>query len=668
MKSIQINKNIRWNTILGISFLILMSLLRLVFVAYFKSPDTTTTSLSNAFLLGFRFDLRYVAIVMLLSFLLSHIKSLNPFEQPRGKKLVIGIWVFFSFAVLFFYTADFMHFAYLKQRLNANVLTYLENFAISAQMMWQTYPVVLILFATALFLFLFYKYIHFTFKIVNQNTNSSTQNKKWIPNIIFILLLAYGTIGRVVYTGGQYPLRWSDAYALGTDYTANVSLNPIQSFFSTLDFRSNKIDTQKIRDNYQLICDYLMIPQNQRNANTLNFTRNNTAVQGDTIAPKIKNVVLVICESFSSYRSSVSNNPLNTTPYFKEMCKDGILFDRAFSPSYGTARGVWAALTGTPDVQTGRTSSRNPAAVDQHSIFNDFKNHEKFYFLGGSTSWANIRGLLSNNITDLTIYEQGKYNVREVDVWGISDKNLFLEANKTLKAKNAPFFAIIQTADNHRPYTIPTEDMGDFQKKTVSADSLRKFGFESNEEYNAFRYSDYCIQQFIESAKKEAYFKNTLFVFVGDHGLSGDASNVLPKIFTEQNLTYMHVPLLFYAPGILASNTYHTPVSQIDVLPSIASLCNIPYKNTTLGRNVFEVVKQFPDNSVFLFNDFLQEVSMYSNDAFYKYEVKHPKSTYFERLSNNHPMDDASRKAQLKTLTETLYETSKYMLIHNHKQ
>ncbi len=669
MKKIKLSKSILWNLLLGSSFLILMSILRIVFVYQFNSPDTSNQPLKSAFILGFRFDLRYVAIVLLFCFLIALIKPLNPFEQKKGKRLAFGIWMFFTFVLVFLYTADFLHFSYLKQRLNANVLSYLENFAISAKMMWQTYPVIIILIGASVLLFIFYKYIEFTFNLIDRGNFSVPVKHKWIGNLSFIIILTYSAIGNIVYSGGQYPLRWSDAYALGSDYIANVSLNPLQSFFSTIDFRSNTIDTQKIKDNYTLISDYLMIPQEQRDVNKLNFTRKVQVVQGDTTAPKIKNVVLVICESFAAYKSSIIGNPLNTTPYFKKMCEEGIFFNRAFSPAYGTARGVWAAITGIPDVQMGRTSSRNPAAVDQHSIFNDFTNHDKYYFLGGSTSWANIRGLLSNNITGLTIFEQGKYQSREVDVWGISDKNLFIEANKKLSTNKDPFFAIIQTADNHRPYTIPKEDIGAFKLRNVPTDSLRKFGFESNEELNAFRYADYCIEQFIETAKKEPYFKNTLFVFVGDHGLKGDAGNMLPRLFSEQNLTYMHVPLLFYAPGILKNKEYDIPVSQIDVMPSIASLCNIPYTNTTMGRNVFDVVNQFPNNNIFLYDDFLKTAGMYSNDAYFHFQINSPSKNYFERQkANTQLMDDATRKSELKTLTEALYETSKYMLLNNHKK
>ena len=667
MKQLRLTKSIVWTTLLGISYLILMSALRLVFIYHFNTPETANLSLKSAFILGVRYDLRYVAIIMLITYILSSIKPLNPFENRMGKQILFGIWIFFTVSLLFFYTADFMHFSYLRQRLNASVLTYLDNLAISTQMMWQSYPVIKILLGTGVILLMFYKFIQITFNLVDKRENPTIKNKKWIPGLVFFFILAYSIVGRVVYSGGQYPLRWSDAYSLGSDYSANISLNPIQSFFSTLDFRANKIDIKKIKDNYTLMSDYLFIPNDQRDAENLNFKRVVTPVANDTISPKIQNVVLVICESFSAYKSSLMGNPLNSTPYFNEMRKQGVFFNRAFSPSYGTARGVWAVLTGTPDVQASRTSSRNPSAVDQHSIFSDFKKHDKFYFLGGSTSWANIRGVLTNNITDLTIFEQGKYKAREVDVWGISDKNLFVEANKTLSTKKDPFFAIIQTADNHRPYTIPAEDLGDFKKSNVAIDSLKKYGFESNEELSAFRYADYCIEQFIESAKKEKYFKHTLFVFIGDHGIKGDASNLLPKIFTEQNLTYMHVPLLFFAPGILDSKEYSTPVSQIDVLPSIASLCNIRYTNTTMGRNVFEVIKKAPQKSVFLYDDFKQQVGMFSNEHYYNYQLKHPETHYFESTIKNNKTNSSEQEANMKKLTETMYETSKFMLINNHK-
>ena len=666
MKKTFLPKTIRWTFYSGFVFLIIMSLLRFVFVNYFSAPASADNNLTSSYILGFRYDLRYVTIVMMITLLFSFIKPLNPFDKKLGKQIAIITWMLFSSLLLFFYTADFIHYAYVHQRLNASILSYIDNPLISMQMMWQSYPIITIIIIFLVVEWVLYKFISFTYQLSDKYERTGSQFKNIIIQTIFFIILLYAAIGNIIYKGGQYPLRWSNAYSLGSDYKANVALNPMQSFFSTLNFRSSKIDTDLIKKNYSVIADYLTIPSNEQDAQNLQFARIHNPVNNNLEASTIKNVVLVICESFSAYKSSMMGNPLNTTPYFNDMKKQGVYFNRAFSPAYGTARGVWAVLTGTPDVLEGKTSSRNPLAVDQHSIIADFKNYEKYYFLGGSASWANIRGVLTNNISDLKIFEQGSYQSSEIDVWGISDKNLFLEANKTLSKNTKPFFAIIQTADNHRPYTIPAEDLKVFVKKTVPKDSLLKFGFENNEEYNAFRYTDFCIEQYIEAAKKEKYFNETLFVFIGDHGIKGDAGTMLPKSFTEQGLTNMHVPLLFYAPSILQPKEYSIPVSQLDVLPSIASLCNIPYTNTTMGKNVFITVQQ-KDNAIFLYDDFNQQIGVLNNEFYYGYQLKNPSKPIFESALNNEVVKNDSVQKQMDILTKTIYETAKYMLIHNQK-
>jgi phosphoglycerol transferase MdoB-like AlkP superfamily enzyme len=110
-----------------------------------------------------------------------------------------------------------------------------------------------------------------------------------------------------------------------------------------------------------------------------------------------------------------------------------------------------------------------------------------------SAAWysAILKG--SKNIDGLQMYTEGKLKSPKINVWGISDKNLFLEANDVFKQQSKPFFAIVQTADNHRPFMIPEEDSA-FKKITVPETDLVKYGFESIDEFNSFRYADYCFK------------------------------------------------------------------------------------------------------------------------------------------------------------------------------
>ncbi|HEV7622003.1 MAG TPA: LTA synthase family protein, partial [Flavisolibacter sp.] len=288
--------------------------------------------------------------------------------------------------------------------------------------------------------------------------------------------------------------------------------------------------------------------------------------------------------------------------------------------------------------------------------------------------WANIRGLLKNNINDLKLYEQDDYGAKKVDVWGVSDKNLFLEATKILAKQQKPFFAVIQTADNHRPYTIPTEDQAEFIKVELPTDTLTKYGFVSNDELNAFRYTDFSYRKFIEAARNTPFFKNTVFVFVGDHGIRGDAGNMFPKAWTEQALTTVHVPLLFYAPGILMPDRRDNVCSQLDILPSVAGLLSVPFKNTAMGRNLFDSALKkdlFRYSSAFIIDPDEKKIGIVSDDYYLRKTISKG-TTEFVSIRNNDKIPAGasadSIKNKLSAMADAYYRTAQYLLYHNKKQ
>lgn len=599
-----------------------------------------------------------VSVACLLFFLLGCIPALHPFRTKTGKSVSMFLWAILIIVAGLFYAIDFANYAYLNERLNAGLLNYMSDAKTSANMMWQTYPVIRILLAITIVLLVLLWMIRKIYKRIERKPVAISKPSKIISSIVFFLLLAFLIFGRI----GQYPLRWSDAFTLGNDYASNVALNPFQSFFSSLQFRRSTYDLAKVKKAYPLMVEYLGI--DHPDSIQLNYTR---TVKPNTAAGKKSNVIIVICESFSAYKSSMYGNPLNTTPYFAEMCRQGIFFNRCFTPSYGTARGVWTTITGTPDVELARTSSRNPGAVNQHTILNDFKDYEKFYMIGGSLSWANIRGILTNNIQGLHIYEQEDYEAAKIDVWGVSDKNLLLAANKIFSKQQKPFIAVVQTADNHRPYTIPEEDKKEFTVLHLPDDSLKKYGFESEDEYNAFRYTDFCYRKFMEAAKKEAYFNNTIFVFVGDHGIGGDAHDMFPQVWTQE-LTGMHVPLLFYAPGLLAPKEYGFPVSQCDVLPTVAGLCKIAYTNTTMGRDVLSpFIQQNPAlQTAFIYNPDKRRIGIVKDSLFFSFGIDGKlKEQVYSIVGNSIPTLSTQQRNQLHDLTEAWYQTARYLLLHN---
>lgn len=664
ISELKIPKLTRWIFRTGIIFLLLMTLLRFSLYLFFSKQGNGFSDVIPAFLLGLRYDLRDVCILCLLLMILGSFSALHPFKTSTGRKVAFIVVGTAAFLLVFFYAVDFAHYSYLSQRLNASVLNYLKDAGISLQMVWQTYPVVRIIIILIIgTIFILWLIRNGYRKIDNGSSHATKKSRTWWFVISF-LLFGFAIFGRA----GQYPLRWSDAFGLGSDYKANLSLNPFQSFASSLKFLHATYDRVYVEDAFPVLAPYFGF--NKNDSSHLNFQRQISPRPGGiTTTP---NVVVVICESFSGYKSSMWGNPLNTTPYFNSLCRQGVFFDHCFTPTYGTARGVWAVITGIPDVEIQTTtSSRNPAAVDQHTIINNFNNYDKFYFIGGSTSWANVRGLLTNNIKDLHLYEQQDYSAPKIDVWGVSDKNLFLEANKVLGKQSKPFFAVIQTADNHRPYSIPAEDQQEFHKISLSQDSLKQFGFQTNDEMNAFRYTDFCYEKFIEAAKQEKYFDNTIFLFVGDHGIVGDASQMFPKAWTDQRLTMEHVPLLIYAPKLLAPKRISYLCSQIDVLPTLAGLANIPYVNSTLGRDILDSANYAGKAFSFIYDPDQGYIGLIKDNYLYRKQLQTGREEFIS-IINNDPViinsQNASAESTMRKLSSGIYETSKYLILTNKKK
>ncbi len=652
----RVSKTIQWIVILFFIYLLIFTAFRIATVVFFKPKTTGVLELLPSFWLGLKYDLRWIAVILFPIALFSIYPKFSPFHSQRLRKFWTAYLGILTLLVLFFYGADFGQFAYINARLNADALIFAEDPQESLQMVWQSYPIVWILiglFGAVLMMTWMFRRTHVGVEGKNINIHKFSYRRRW--HLTAMLILGWFMYGFLTIK----PLDFFRAFNLNDEFKSNLALNPLQNFFTTLRFRDPDYNT-RAKDYYPRMVDFLSIQKSVTKPD--NYTR--ILHPGSKGLESQPNVVLVICESFSMYKSSMSGNTLNSTPYFNELTKNGIFFERCFSPTFGTARGVFAILTGIPDVQLSKFATRNEATVNQRSIINDFDGYEKFYFIGGRSQFNNFNGLV-NNIKGIHIYEEGKYESQKLNVWGISDKDLFLEANQVISKQQKPFFAIIQTADNHRPFNIPENDR-DFIAKNIPDEELKKNGFESLKEYNAFAYTDYCFQKFMEAAKKESYFNNTIFVFVGDHGVEGNVGAAYPNAWTEQRLADEHIPLLFYAPSMLNAGLHSEAVSQIDVLPTIAGMLQQPYTNSTLGRDLLDTSKK--ENAAFIIYHAPGWIGVVNDDYFYRRNIRFNKDELVpvkNGLSVLTPVAKDSVKKHLSELTTAMYETARWMLLNN---
>jgi hypothetical protein len=184
-----------------------------------------------------------------------------------------------------------------------------------------------------------------------------------------------------------YPLRWSDAYFATDVWSPALGLNPVLNLADTLKNKSRGYDEAATREYYAEVASHLGV--DHPDPGVLSFRREVPGRPGNGRRP---NVIVILLEEAANYKTGVSGNPLQPTPNLDALAREGILFRRFYTPAFGTARSVFALVTGIPDVETHETASRNPLIVNQHTIINAFEGYEKLYFLGGSLNWGNVRG------------------------------------------------------------------------------------------------------------------------------------------------------------------------------------------------------------------------------------------------------------------------------------
>ena len=147
--------------------------------------------------------------------------------------------------------------------------------------------------------------------------------------------------------------------------------------------------------------------------------------------------------------------------------------------------------------------------------------------------------------------------------------------------------------------------------------------------------------------------------------MAGNAEAMYPAVWTDQRLTDEHVPLLFYAPELLAPQRRSEVVSQIDILPTIAGMLHQSYVNTTLGRDLLDPSKK--NNFAFITNT-ADAIGMVTDDFYFIRNINSKE----EQLKPMHPrasllskQQQDSTKKKLSEFTGAFYETAKYMLMNN---
>jgi phosphoglycerol transferase MdoB-like AlkP superfamily enzyme len=140
--------------------------------------------------------------------------------------------------------------------------------------------------------------------------------------------------------------------------------------------------------------------------------------------------------------------------------------------------------------------------------------------------------------------------------------------------KKEPFFSVVLTLSSHEPFEIPVPSI--YNKNDLPS-KFRK----------AAHYTDQCLNEFLIKAKKESWYKNTLFVIVADHG------HRLPREYnTAFDVRKFRIPLLFYGDVIKDEykRTQITKIgSQTDIAKTLLNQLNISDNSYKWSKDMFNL-------------------------------------------------------------------------------
>ncbi|KOX63317.1 hypothetical protein AA303_20060 [Pseudomonas psychrophila] len=661
-----VKSHLAFTLLCALIMMVMFTLLRVALLVYNREMilDTPASTFLEAFANGLRFDLRivvYFSIPLLLALLSAKAMTM------RG---VLRVWLLAASSLaLFLGLMEMDFYREFHQRLNGLVFQYVkEDPKTVMSMLWYGFPVVRYLLAWAVGTVILY----FAFRGADRVTRSSTASgasravAPWYGRVavFMVLLLVCVVAARGTLRQGP-PLRWGDAYTTDSNFANQLGLNGSLSLIAAAksrfgDDRTNiwkatleqPVAQQTVRDMLLTENDKLVDPDTAP-------VRRDTTPPAEKTLP-IKNVVVILMESFAGHSVGALGRPGNITPYFDNLAKEGLLFERFFSNGTHTHQGMFATMACFPNLPGFEYLMQTPEGSHKLSGLPELLSARKFddvYVYNGDFAWDNQSGFFSNQgMTTFVGRNDFVDPVFSDPTWGVSDQDMFNRGLEELKKREGkePFYALLQTLSNHTPYALPTP---------LPVEPVTDRG-SLNEHLTAMRYSDWALGQFFEKARKEPYFKETLFVVVGDHGFGNEQQ------ISEMDLGRFNVPLLLIGPGIQekfgARND--TVGTQVDIVPTIMGRLGGEFRQQCWGRDLLTLPEGDKGSGVIKPSGSDQTVAIISGDHLLVQPKDMPAKVWQYKLGANAEakvVTDSPEATELKQKLESFLQTATKSLLDN---
>lgn len=497
----------------------------------------------KSFLGGLHFDLSAIAYINLL-FAFLHLVPGSFKNNPIYQK---WLKISFFFVNLIFILTNFVDFEYYKftgRRSTFGMITAsgMENeiggliFSFLAEF-WYL-PLIALVLA-----FLFWKSIP-NLQTISETSSSKLQFLKqtclFIISIGVLILLGRGGFR-------EKPIKIVDAVNYGSISQSAIVLNTPFCILKTIG-KKETLESPKFFSESEL-----------------NSVFNPVLELNSTVDPLNKNVVIIILESFGR-----ENLHIGQTPFIDSLITKSLFFENGFANGKLSIDAVPSTLSSIPSLMNNSLISSSYSINEIYGLPKILKDNGYYtaFFHGAFNGSQNFDQYCKVAGFD-SYFGKDEYDGPEAfdGSWGIFDEEFFqFYCHKMTKFKQ-PFFTSIFSISSHNPYTVPKKHKGKFPKGTTKIQE-------------SIAYTDFALRRFFESAQKEDWYQNTLFVITADHTSSEPTAEKF-----KTNVGKFRVPILFFNPGEPTfSGINYRNVQQIDIMPSVLEYLKIKGKMITFGK------------------------------------------------------------------------------------
>jgi hypothetical protein len=364
----------------------------------------------------------------------------------------------------------------------------------------------------------------------------------------------------------------------------------------------------------------------------------------------LTNLVLIQVEGLSQSMVHKTEGSVQIMPFLHKLSGEALYFPNLIQNYNATDGGVLSTATGThkaffskdwkyflPDEVNGYFASL-PRILGKES----YRHFALFGFRNRREDFAtffNNQGYTSMHLVDFKALDIPN----SLNPLGLYDHVLFDVAVDVLNESPGSFSAHLITSTTHSPWAIPADEPHPFSKDS----------------FNAFHYTDRCIEKFITSMRNShPDFENTLFVVSGDH---------TSVTFGQGLMERLQIPLFIYANRLKPLKGKWQPpenefFSQVDIVPTVLDLLDGAYTYSGLGRSILTAKDGGPGalssnryQSLYLKGDFAFRYSPFAPEGIREqlFEIRDGEIIEVD-VSSDHP-DEFQR---LSREFFALYETS----------